>query len=81
MADAFLTASIQSTCSRLVSLSRFVKYWAKRRRINEPYLGTLSSYAYVLLCIYYLQTRPVPVIPNLQVWKQAKKHRKVLLLP
>ena len=49
-----------------MQLSRFVKFWAKRRKINEPYLGTLSSYAYVLLCIYYLQSRPVPVLPNLQ---------------
>ncbi|KNC77102.1 hypothetical protein SARC_10426 [Sphaeroforma arctica JP610] len=51
----------------LVVLARFVKFWAKQRNINEPYLGTLSSYAYVLLCIYYLQacSQP-PILPNLQ---------------
>eukprot|EP01137_Pigoraptor_chileana_P034910 Opistho-2@28163 len=52
--------------ARVVSLARVVKYWAKRRQINEPYMGTLSSYAFVLLVIYYLQTRPVPVLPCLQ---------------
>jgi terminal uridylyltransferase len=43
-----------------------VKYWAKQRGVNTPYHGTLSSYAYVLLVIFYLQTRPVPVVPVLQ---------------
>jgi terminal uridylyltransferase len=31
-----------------------VKVWTKRRQINNPYRGTLSSYGYVLLVIYYL---------------------------
>lgn len=43
-----------------------VKYWAKQRGVNTPYHGTLSSYAYVLLVIFYLQTRPQPVVPVLQ---------------
>eukprot|EP01134_Creolimax_fragrantissima_P007066 CFRG7066T1 len=53
--------------NRLIVLARFVKFWAKKRNINEPYLGTLSSYAYVLLCIYYLQACcSPPLLPNLQ---------------
>ncbi|KAJ1456846.1 hypothetical protein M885DRAFT_438876, partial [Pelagophyceae sp. CCMP2097] len=32
-----------------------VKMWARRRRINSPSDGTLSSYGYVLAAIYYLQ--------------------------
>lgn len=28
---------------------------AKRRRVNDAYVGTLSSYAYVLMCISHLQ--------------------------
>ena len=37
-----------------------VKYWAKRRSINDPYRGSPSSYAYVLLVINYLQTTSLP---------------------
>ncbi|CAO3575075.1 unnamed protein product [Mortierella alpina] len=41
-----------------------IKLWAKRRKINNPYTGSLSSYAYVLLVIHVLQKRGV--LPNLQ---------------
>ncbi|KAJ3326605.1 hypothetical protein HDU76_012778 [Blyttiomyces sp. JEL0837] len=41
-----------------------VKYWSKRRNINEPYFGTLSSYCYVLMIIHLLQIRGV--LPCLQ---------------
>ena len=45
----------------------FVKLWAKRRKINSPYHGTLSSYGYALMVLHYLMNvvQP-PVIPNLQ---------------
>ena len=36
-------------------LGLFLKYWAKRRSINDPSAGSLSSYAYVILLIHYLQ--------------------------
>ena len=51
---------------RVVPFALIVKYWSKRRQINEPYLGTLSSYAFVMLVIYFFQTRPVPILPCLQ---------------
>lgn len=43
------------------------------RAINDTYYGTLSSYAYVLLLLHYLQNvcEP-PVLPNLQ--KMPPKH-------
>ncbi|KAF9153122.1 hypothetical protein BG015_004025 [Linnemannia schmuckeri] len=41
-----------------------IKIWAKRRKINNPYTGSLSSYAYVLLVIHVLQRQGV--LPNLQ---------------
>ena len=45
----------------------FVKAWAKRRKINSPYHGTLSSYGYVLMVLHYLMNVAQPrVIPNLQ---------------
>ncbi|KEQ70525.1 PAP/OAS1 substrate-binding domain-containing protein, partial [Aureobasidium namibiae CBS 147.97] len=45
----------------------FIKSWAKRRKINSSYSGTLSSYGYVLMVLHYLinVARP-PVLPNLQ---------------
>lgn len=51
---------------RLVGL--FVKQWAKARKINNPYHGTLCSYGYILMVIHYLTNvvRP-PVLPNLQI--------------
>lgn len=45
----------------------FVKAWAKRRKINSPYHGTLSSYGYVLMVLHYLINVAQPaVVPNLQ---------------
>jgi DNA polymerase sigma len=34
-----------------------VKHWAKRRKINDASSGTLSSYAYVIMVIHFLQTQ------------------------
>jgi|LauGreDrversion2_5_1035112.scaffolds.fasta_scaffold197170_1 DNA polymerase sigma len=45
---------------RLRQLVFLVKKWAKVRGVNDSYRGTLSSYAYVLLCINHLQVRDVP---------------------
>ena len=68
--------------SRVVPLARCIKHWTKMRNINSPYsgwgrarrrnalravAGTLSSYAYHLLLIFYLQAQvDPPVLPNLQ---------------
>jgi DNA polymerase sigma len=51
---------------RIRPLALLVKYWAKLRCVNETYRGTLSSYAYVLLLINYLQIQEPPVLPCLQ---------------
>jgi DNA polymerase sigma len=51
---------------RLREVGLIVKLWAKRRQINDTYQGTLSSYAYILMVINYLQTRRPPVLPVLQ---------------
>ena len=45
----------------------FIKSWAKQRRINSAYEGSLSSYGYVLMILHYLiQIACPPVLPNLQ---------------
>ncbi|KAI0270719.1 hypothetical protein BC834DRAFT_529456 [Gloeopeniophorella convolvens] len=53
--------------TRVRTLVLFLKVWCKRRKINSPYKGTLSSYGYVLLVIYFLvHVKNPPVLPNLQ---------------
>ncbi|KAI8334561.1 hypothetical protein BC941DRAFT_472494 [Chlamydoabsidia padenii] len=43
-----------------------LKHFTKCRHINDAISGTLSSYGFILLGLYYLMNTPVPVIPNLQ---------------
>ena len=52
---------------RVREMGLFVKAWAKVRKINTPYYGTLSSYGYILMVLHYLlNVAKPPVIPNLQ---------------
>ncbi|KAJ9188415.1 hypothetical protein P3X46_003774 [Hevea brasiliensis] len=51
---------------RLRQLAFIVKHWAKSRGVNKTYQGTLSSYAYVLMCIHFLQQRRPAILPCLQ---------------
>jgi DNA polymerase sigma len=66
---------------RVRPLCLLVKYWAKRRGINETYRGTLSSYTYVLLIISFLQTRSPPVLPCLQRMESGKHVDSRVVLP
>ncbi|XVF22669.1 hypothetical protein REPUB_Repub12eG0191000 [Reevesia pubescens] len=52
---------------RLRQLAFIVKHWAKSRGVNETYQGTLSSYAYVLMCIHFLQQCRPAILPCLQI--------------
>lgn len=52
--------------TRLRQLAFIIKHWAKSRGVNETYHGTLSSYAYVLMCIHFLQQRRPAILPCLQ---------------
>ena len=49
----------------------FVKAWAKQRKLNSSYSGTLSSYGWVLMVLHYLvNVVQPPVCPNLQLsWR------------
>eukprot|EP00249_Psilotum_nudum_P023008 c28723_g1_i1 orf=67-3261(+) len=58
---------------RLRQLAFMVKHWAKRRQVNETYRGTLSSYAYVLMCIHFLQQRRPAILPCLQEMEPTYK--------
>lgn len=62
--------------SRVRPMVLFVKAWAKRRKINSPYHGTLSSYGYVLMVLHYLVNVAQPsVVPNLQVTRKAAQDK------
>jgi len=51
------------------------------RKINSPYKGTLSSYGYVLLVIYFLvHVKNPPVLPNLQQMPPLRPISKVRYL-
>jgi terminal uridylyltransferase len=52
--------------SRVRDLILLVKYFAKVKGINSPTDGTLSSYGYALMVLYYLQNLKYPIIPSLQ---------------
>jgi hypothetical protein len=52
---------------RVPLLCKAVKLWAKRRGVNNAHAGSLSSYAWVLMVVFYLQIMPYPpVLPCLQ---------------
>ncbi|CAJ0937815.1 unnamed protein product [Ranitomeya imitator] len=51
---------------RVKYLGYTVKFFAKRCDIGDASRGSLSSYAYILMVLYFLQQRNPPVIPVLQ---------------
>ena len=51
---------------RVRPLALFIKYWAKARGVNDSSNGTLSSYAWVMMVVFFLQRHTAPVLPNLQ---------------
>lgn len=60
---------------RVVPMVQYVKGWAKRRKVNSSYSGTLSSYGYVLMVLHYLiNVANPPVLPNLQLWDSNGTH-------
>ncbi|KAJ5908274.1 PAP/25A-associated [Penicillium taxi] len=59
---------------RVRPLAMVVKYWTKRRILNDAALGgTLSSYTWICLIINFLQTRDPPILPSLQTRPHKKK--------
>jgi hypothetical protein len=54
---------------RVRQLIFLVKHWAKQRYINDAYTGSLSSYAWVLMCVFVAQR--AGVVPVLQLPSQV----------
>ncbi|KAJ1558474.1 hypothetical protein HK096_000139 [Nowakowskiella sp. JEL0078] len=51
---------------RFRKLIIIILFWAKRRNLNNPHLGTLSTYCYILMILHLLQIRDVmPALHNL----------------
>ncbi|KAL8739767.1 MAG: hypothetical protein Q9190_007461 [Brigantiaea leucoxantha] len=60
---------------RVRPLAMIVKYWTKRRILNDAALGgTLSSYTWICMILSFLQTRNPPVLPCLQ----KRPHQRLL---
>ena len=57
---------------RLQQMVQMVKYWTSRRGINNAFEGTLSSYAWTLLCIQHAQISQPPLVPNRQSGADSK---------
>ncbi|KAI8672981.1 Polynucleotide adenylyltransferase [Fusarium sp. Ph1] len=54
------------TDPRVRELAMIVKYWTRRRIVNDAaFGGTLSSYTWICLIIAFLQLRSPPVLPAL----------------
>ncbi|CAG9330405.1 unnamed protein product [Blepharisma stoltei] len=57
---------------RVEKLGIAIKVWAKKRSISDPKNGTLSSYALIILVIYFLQQQATPILPILQSSGESK---------
>ncbi|KAJ4302500.1 hypothetical protein N0V88_002646 [Collariella sp. IMI 366227] len=62
---------------RVRPLAMIIKYWTRRRIVNDAaFGGTLSSYTWICLIIAFLQLRDPPVLPALH-----QRHNLKLLKP
>jgi len=59
---------------RLAKLGFYVKSWARKLGLNDNSTGTFSSYALVVMIIYFLQRCNPPILPFLQ--EDAKRNGK-----
>ncbi|KAK1078810.1 hypothetical protein LTR33_006919 [Friedmanniomyces endolithicus] len=63
---------------RIRPLAKIIKYWTKRRILNDAAGGgTISSYTWICMIISFLQRRDPPIVPSLQKaeGKRAKCER------
>ncbi|BFY99838.1 hypothetical protein BsWGS_02878 [Bradybaena similaris] len=64
---------------RVKILGCAIKYFAKVSDIGDASRGSLSSYAYILMMIYYLQQVSPPVVPVLQELYDGKQKPQVMV--
>jgi hypothetical protein len=76
MMNTRLLRSYAEYDERVRPLVMAVKLWASKHGLNVPKHGTLTSYAWTLLVIHFLQCGVFPpVLPSLQVTKQDEKSK------
>ncbi|KAI1779235.1 hypothetical protein F4818DRAFT_243464 [Hypoxylon cercidicola] len=62
---------------RVRPLAMIVKYWTRRRKLNDAaFGGTLSSYTWICMIIAFLQLRQPPILPALHQRHQQKLSKK-----
>ncbi|XP_047448090.1 terminal uridylyltransferase 7 [Mugil cephalus] len=74
-----LLASYAALDPRVKILCYVMKVFAKMCDIGDASRGSLSSYAYTLMVLFFLQQRNPPVIPVLQEIYDGKKKPEVLV--
>eukprot|EP00889_Picochlorum_renovo_P001996 jgi/Picre1/29026/NNA_004420.t1 len=74
-----ILAILGSIDSKYLALVRLVKLWAEHHGLVDAPHGMLNSYTLKLLVLFHLQTRPVPVLPRLDVVPLAEggSHRPI----
>ncbi|XP_035513831.1 terminal uridylyltransferase 7 isoform X2 [Morone saxatilis] len=77
--NTHLLASYAAIDRRVKILCYVMKVFAKMCDIGDASRGSLSSYAYTLMVLYFLQQRNPPVIPVLQEIYDGKKKPEVLV--
>ncbi|POS88210.1 hypothetical protein EPUL_002575 [Erysiphe pulchra] len=62
---------------RVRPLAMIIKYWTKRRIVNDAaFGGTLSSYTWICMIINFLQSRKPPILPALHQQANIKQSKK-----
>ncbi|KAG7489838.1 terminal uridylyltransferase 7 [Solea senegalensis] len=77
--NTHLLASYAAIDRRVKILCYVMKVFAKVCDIGDASRGSLSSYAYTLMVLFFLQQRNPPVIPVLQEIYDGKKKPEVLI--
>ncbi|KAM3610510.1 uncharacterized protein V6R79_004990 [Siganus canaliculatus] len=77
--NTHLLASYAAIDRRVKVLCYVMKVFAKMCDIGDASRGSLSSYAYTLMVLFFLQQRNPPVIPVLQEVYDGKKKPEVLV--
>ncbi|KAF2722243.1 hypothetical protein K431DRAFT_58092 [Polychaeton citri CBS 116435] len=59
---------------RVRPLAKIIKYWTKRRILNDAGPGgTISSYTWICMILNFLQRRDPPILPSLQKMRNAER--------
>ncbi|ORY01309.1 hypothetical protein K493DRAFT_405593 [Basidiobolus meristosporus CBS 931.73] len=77
--NALLLKTYSQINPELRRLVTVVKHWAKSRRINEPFTGTLNSYGFVLMSIFFMQQHGyLPVLQQIRTDYSKPRPREMV---